>query len=140
VLPLGFIQLIEGVAMWSHLLIASNLGVMFFFSVAVAPAIFKVLPAEWAGVYVRQFFPKYYLYLGAVGAVAACLSEDFDFLLISLGCSVMFFFLAFYLTPKINQAKDQGLTRSFQVMHLLSVGINVLQMGLFAYLLTRAVG
>ena len=44
--------------------IAGVVGVMLFFSVAVAPTIFKVLPQEWAGIYVRQFFPKYYLVLG----------------------------------------------------------------------------
>ena len=48
----------------SELIIAANVGIMLFFSVAVAPTIFKVLPPDWAGVYVRQFFPKYFLFLG----------------------------------------------------------------------------
>ena len=44
--------------------IAGVAGVMLFFSVAVAHTIFNVLPQERAGIYVRQFFPKYYLVLG----------------------------------------------------------------------------
>ena len=40
-------------------LVSGIVGVMIFFSVTVAPTIFKVLPQEWASAYVRQFFPKY---------------------------------------------------------------------------------
>jgi len=122
--------------MWSHLLIASNLGVMFFFTMAVAPTIFKVLPPEWAGVYVRQFFPKYYLYLGLVGVLAAVLSEDVQVQLLSISCSAVFLFLALFLTPKINLAKDQQRLKLFKYLHFLSVFINVLQMGVFSYVLT----
>ena len=125
--------------MWSHLLIASNLGVMFFFSVAVAPSVFKVLPSEWAGVYVRHFFPKYYLYLGCVSLVAAGLSDDFTFILSSLGCSLLFLFLTAYLTPRINLANDENRLQTFKYLHLLSVLINLLQMGVFIYLLTRSI-
>jgi hypothetical protein len=121
--------------MWSHLLIASNLGVMLFFSVAVAPSIFKVLPAEWAGVYVRQFFPKYYLYLGAVSLIAALLSEEFSFMMNSLVCSLLFIFLALFLTPKINAAKDSNQHKLFNYLHIASVLINFLQMGIYIYLL-----
>ena len=76
--------------MWSHWLIASNLGVMFFFTIAVAPTIFKVLPTEWAGVYVRQFFPKYDLYLGVVAILAAVLSEDVQVQRLLISCSAVF--------------------------------------------------
>jgi len=122
--------------MWSRLLIASNLGVMFFFTVAVAPSIFKVLPAEWAGVYVRQFFPKYYLYLGLIAFIAAVLSDDFNFQVLSSSCTVLFLFLVFFLTPRINLAKDQHHMKLFKTLHFLSVFINLFQMGIFAYLLT----
>ncbi len=45
------------------ILCAAALGIMLFFSALVAPGIFKHLPIEWAAVYVRQFFPKYYAFL-----------------------------------------------------------------------------
>ena len=38
--------------MWSHLLIASNLGIMFFFGLALAPTPFKVhMPSGHALIY-----------------------------------------------------------------------------------------
>ena len=122
--------------MWSHWLIASNLGVMFFFTIAVAPTIFKVLPTEWTGVYVRQFFPKYDLYLGLVAILAAVLSEDVQVQRLSISCSAVFLVLALLLTPRINLAKDQQRMQLFQCVHFLSVFINVLQMGVFSYVLT----
>ena len=122
--------------MWSHWLIASNLGVMFFFTIAVAPTIFKVLPTEWAGVYVRQFFPKYDLYLGLVAILAAVLSEDVQVQRLLISCSAVFLVLALLLTPRINLAKDQQRMQLFQCLHFLSVFINVLQMGVFSYVLT----
>ena len=125
--------------MWSHLLIASNLGIMFFFSLAVAPTVFKVLPAEWAGVYVRHFFPKYYLYLAAACLLAAVISEDLTLIGSSMSCGVLFFFLALFLTPRINAAKDAHQLKLFKQLHMLSVCINLLQMGIFTYLLTRPV-
>ena len=61
--------------MLSIYLIAAVVGVMLFFSVAVAPTIFKTLPQEWAGVYVRAFFPKYYAVLGVACLAAALLTN-----------------------------------------------------------------
>ena len=55
----------------SDLIVAANLGIMLFFTVAVAPTIFVVLPQEWASAYVRSFFPKYYLFRGLTTAAAA---------------------------------------------------------------------
>jgi ABC-type protease/lipase transport system fused ATPase/permease subunit len=48
----------------------------------------------------------------------------------------LFAFTLFYLTDKINQAKDTGQTRRFHVLHVLSVAINLLQLVIFIYLLT----
>ena len=57
----------------SDLITAANVGIMLFFSVAVAPTIFMVLPPEWSAAYVRKFFPKYFLFLGITSAIAAAL-------------------------------------------------------------------
>ena len=40
------------------------LGSMLFFSIAIAPKIFTVLPNEEAGKFVRSVFPAYYMYNG----------------------------------------------------------------------------
>ena len=37
------------------------LGIMLFFSFILAPMIFKVLPPDNAGVFIRAIFPYYYL-------------------------------------------------------------------------------
>jgi hypothetical protein len=39
-------------------IVAAMVGIMVFFTIAVAPTVFKVLPAEWSSKYVRSFFPK----------------------------------------------------------------------------------
>ena len=40
------------------------LGSMLFFSIAIAPKIFTVLPSEEAGKFVRSIFPVYYMFNG----------------------------------------------------------------------------
>ena len=62
--------------MTSLFILAGVAGIMLFFSVAVAPTIFKVLPQEWASAYVRKFFPKYYAVLGGATALAAVVTPD----------------------------------------------------------------
>lgn len=54
--------------------IAGTVGVMRFFTVVVAPTIFKVLPQQWASAYARRFFPRYDATLGMVCAAAAWLA------------------------------------------------------------------
>ena len=59
--------------MWfylTNLLIAGNVGVMIFFTVAVAPAIFTALPPEWSAAFVRKFFPRYFFFLGITTTAA----------------------------------------------------------------------
>ena len=101
----------------SDLIIAANVGIMLFFSVAVAPTIFMVLPPEWSAAYVRKFFPKYFLFLGITSAIAAAL-HGLPVAQISLAaCALVFFFSVFWLTPRINQARDSGQKKSFNVLH-----------------------
>ncbi len=121
--------------MWSQLLVASNLGVMLFFSVLTAPSIFKVLPAEWAAVYVRSFFPKYYAYLAFVSFGASFLATEVQTMIITVVCGTFFVVLTTYLTPGINAAKDAGKIKKFDFLHKLSVLINLIQIVLFVYIL-----
>jgi hypothetical protein len=39
-----------------NVVISANIGIMIFFTVIVAPTVFKVLPAQWSAKYVRAFF------------------------------------------------------------------------------------
>lgn len=58
----------------SELIVAGNVGIMLFFTVAVALTIFMALPAQWSAAYMRKFFPKYFLFLGITTATLAALS------------------------------------------------------------------
>jgi len=123
----------------SDLITAANVGIMLFFSVAVAPTIFMVLPAEWSAAYVRKFFPKYFLFLGVTSTVAAAL-HSLPVAQISLGlCALVFFFSVFWLTPRINLARDNKDEKSFKVLHYTSVGLNLVQLAVMIWLLVKSV-
>ncbi|HYF59823.1 MAG TPA: DUF4149 domain-containing protein [Burkholderiaceae bacterium] len=103
--------------MLGHSSAAGVAGVMLFFTVAVAPTIFKVLPAEWAAVYVRAFFPKYYATLGAASLAAGLAAPDGPLRWVALACAAGFALSLLWLTPAINRASDAGLRRRFGWPH-----------------------
>jgi hypothetical protein len=123
----------------SDLIIAANVGIMLFFSVAVAPTIFMVLPPEWSAAYVRKFFPKYFFFLGVTSAIAAALHSLPVAQVGSAACAAIFFFSCFWLTPRINAAKDSKQMKTFSVLHYTSVGLNLLQLALMIWLLIKSV-
>ena len=122
----------------SDLITAANVGIMLFFSVAVAPTIFMVLPAEWSAAYVRKFFPKYFLFLGVTSSVAALLHGAPAVQLALAACAIVFFFSVFWLTPRINLARDNKQDKSFKVLHYSSVGLNLVQLAVFIWVLVRS--
>ncbi len=123
---------------FTPLLVAAVVGVMLFFSVAVAPGIFKVLPAEWAARYVRAFFPKYYAVLGATCALAAALDQGPVGARLIWACAAVFGLSLWPLTPTINRLRDGGKMQAFHALHGLSVGLNLLQLVALCYWLWLA--
>ena len=117
------------------MLVAANVGIMVFFTIAVAPTVFKVLPQDWAGVYVRAFFPKYYAFLGLTSTLAVALADSVSARIALSVCAALFFISLWALTPRINAARDVGDKRTFRLLHGLSVGINLVQLGIFVVLL-----
>ena len=124
--------------MTSLLIIAAVVGVMLFFSVAVAPTIFKVLPQEWASVYVRNFFPKYYAVLGVSCLIAGFFATNQLVSVIALACGALFAVSLFALTPAINKASDAKNKSRFGLLHGVSILINLLQLVLLVYALFEA--
>ncbi len=123
----------------SDFITAANVGIMLFFSVAVAPTIFMVLPPEWSAAYVRKFFPKYFLFLGITSTIAAAL-HSLPWAQISLAaCAVIFYFSVFWLTPRINLARDNKQFKTFNMLHYTSVGLNLLQLAVFVWILIKSV-
>jgi hypothetical protein len=113
------------------LLVAANVGVMLFFTIVVAPVVFKVLPRDWAGVYVRAFFPRYFAFLGVTSLLAALSAAQASLQVALSLCAALFFFSLWVLTPRINQARDAGKTRTFGALHGLSVVLNLAQLAFF---------
>ena len=124
----------------SDLIVAANAGIMVFFTVAVAPTIFVVLPQEWASAYVRSFFPKYYLFLGLSTAVAAALAGALLVQGSLVAVALVFFLSRFWLTPLVNRARDKHQDRLFKQLHTLSVVLNVLQLAVFVWILVKSLG
>lgn len=116
-------------------LLSGMVGIMLFFTVVVAPTAFKVLPVEWSSKYVRNFFPKYYATLGLITLVCVFTETDSTNKALLAICAVLFGFTLFYLTGKINSAKDSGQNRRFHWLHGASVVINLVQLISFIYLL-----
>ena len=108
------------------------LGIMLFFSFILAPMIFKVLPPDNAGVFIRAIFPYYYLVnlliLGSIsGFYIFYQTFVLDFYLV-LTSALLFFFNLVYLMPKINKFKDERNEKAFKVSHFISVIINFAQL------------
>ena len=108
------------------------LGIMLFFSFILAPMIFKVLPPDNAGVFIRAIFPYYYLVnlliLGLLsGFYIFYQTFILDFYLV-LTSALLFFFNLVYLMPKINKLKDERNEKAFKISHFISVVINFAQL------------
>ena len=115
------------------------LGIMLFFSFAVAPIIFKVLKEKDARKFVRTIFPYYYcINLILVSLVCIFLFYkgfiNFDFYLL-LSIAILFAISLFVLMPMINNARDQKKENKFKYLHAASVIINFLQIFILLYVL-----
>jgi hypothetical protein len=123
--------------MITNYLISGMVGIMLFFTVVVAPTVFKVLPLEWSGKYVRNFFPKYYLSLGLINLICVFTEPNLSERVLLIISTLIFAFTLFFLTEKINHAKDNNQNKLFHVLHWLSVALNFFQLGVFIYILVK---
>ena len=106
------------------------LGSMLFFSIAIAPKIFTVLPSEEAGKFVRSIFPVYYMFNGLQYLVLTILmlytGKSGNILYISSLILFLFIVSNYFLMPQINKSRDVDNQKKFKVLHFLSVVINFL--------------
>ena len=54
-------------------------------------------------------------------------------------CALVFFFNVFWLTPRINLARDSNNEKSFKLLHYSSVSLNLLQLAVMIWLLIKSV-
>jgi len=121
-------------------LISIWVGVILFFSSVIAPTIFTTVDEKSAGLFLRSFFPKYYVFgiiIGFITLVILFTIERNHDALVFFTVSAMFAIYVFsrLMIPAINRARDAGESekRKFDRLHLLSVILNftTLIIGLF---------
>jgi hypothetical protein len=125
------------------LALAMLLGVMLFFSLLVAPLVFRCLEARQAGRLIRAMFPWYYAVLSALSLIAAVILAPARPWLAMVAALVLAgaIFARQWLMPRINAASDasqSGDTSArarFGRLHGASVAVNGVQMLLVVFLL-----
>ena len=114
-------------------LISIWIGVIVFFSAIIAPTVFKTLDEKSAGVFLRAFFPKYYLFAIVIGVAALALIMVFNIeisniLYIAIVSMTILSIISRFMIPIINNARDMGEKgkQKFNRLHALSVSLNVI--------------
>ena len=118
---MGINPIIIIIAIWS--------GTIIFFSAVVAPTVFKSLDEKDAGVFLRAFFPKYYIFgivLGVIAIIYLLFSPVHSHLLYSIIAMTVLTILGRMSIPIINKARDTNNEQAFKRYHLISVMMNVL--------------
>ncbi|MFL2900824.1 MAG: DUF4149 domain-containing protein [Candidatus Pelagibacterales bacterium] len=119
-------------------------GFMIFFMAVVSPTIFKVLDETNSGTFLRQLFPRMFLY-GLIAMLLAFLttlnSQLNIYWIISAISSILFAINLYIITPKINYHRDEAKLgnslseKKFKQFHLFSVALFILQLLGSLYLL-----
>ena len=118
---MGINPIIIIISIWS--------GTIIFFSAVVAPTVFKSLDEKDAGVFLRAFFPKYYIFgivLGVISIIYLLFSPVHSHLLYSIIAMTLLTILGRMSIPIINKARDTNNEQAFKRYHLISVMMNVL--------------
>ena len=118
---MGINPIIIIISIWS--------GTIIFFSAVVAPTVFKSLDEKDAGVFLRAFFPKYYIFgivLGLISIIYLLLNPIHSHLLYSIIAMTLLTILGRMSIPIINKARDTNNEQAFKRYHLISVMMNVL--------------
>ena len=126
-------------------LLALIIGGMFFFAAVMTPLVFTKLPPEISGPFIRETFPVYSQFMAGM-----TLAAGFSLWGISESAYLVLVFLLFvlawlWLMPLINRYRDDQLKgnekagKTFNILHRLSVVVNLAQMGIIGFVLYRVV-
>ena len=125
--------------------VAATLGAMLFFAVGVAPTVFRALPIEQAGLFLRTLFPRYYLALivgsGLAGGLWISSAPMAAAICLLIAGSTLW--IRQRLVPRINQLRDAELAGDaaagarFAALHRVSVIINMVQLLALVFLLLK---
>ena len=129
-------------AIFLHSLIV---GFMLFFMGVISPVVFKTLKVEDAGIFLRKLFPRMFLYGMILAFIAFLLTLNnytSIYWIISLVSAIFFAANLFFITPRINQFRDEAnlgnsqSEKNFKRFHFLSVFLFIIQLLGSLYLLT----
>lgn len=111
-------------------LISIWVGSIIFFSAIIAPTVFKALDEKNAGIFLRAFFPKYYIFGIILGFIALILGiKAMSLILVSMVVAmILLSIISRLMIPVINAARDMGVEGEprFKKLHTLSVFLNIL--------------
>jgi hypothetical protein len=114
-------------------LVSIWVGSIIFFSAIIAPTVFKVLDEKSAGLFLRAFFPKYYIFGLIIGVLSLILIFLLNIPVNTMLLALLIVMIALTVTsklmiPVINTARDMGETGAsrFKKLHTMSVMLNVL--------------
>mgnify|MGYP003326357507 FL=1 len=111
-------------------LISIWVGSIIFFSAIIAPTVFKALDEKNAGIFLRAFFPKYYIFGIILGFIALILGiKAMSLILVSMVIAmILLSIISRLMIPVINAARDMGVEGEsrFKKLHTLSVFLNIL--------------
>ena len=105
-------------------------GSIIFFSAIIAPTVFKALDEKNEGIFLRAFFPKYYIFGIILGFIALILGiKAMSLILVSMVVAmILLSIISRLMIPVINAARDMGVEGEsrFKKLHTLSVFLNIL--------------
>ena len=111
-------------------LISIWVGSIIFFSAIIAPTVFKALDEKNAGIFLRAFFPKYYIFGIILGFIALILGiKAMSLILVSMVIAmILLSIISRLMNPVIKAARDMGVVGEsrFKKLHTLSVFLNIL--------------
>ncbi|MDA7841732.1 DUF4149 domain-containing protein [Gammaproteobacteria bacterium] len=114
-------------------LVSIWVGSIIFFSAIIAPTVFKVLDEKSAGLFLRAFFPKYYIFGLIIGGLSLILIFLLNIPVNTMLLALLIVMIALTVTsklmiPVINAARDLGEVGAprFKKLHTMSVMLNVL--------------
>ena len=113
------------------------LGFMLLFIAVIAPTVFTVLDETNAGLMLRKFFPRMFLFgfgILFLAIITAVQADRSDLITLSSISALGFIFNAIYLAPLINKKRDElnenpdASNAGFKLAHGFSVSIFILQL------------
>jgi hypothetical protein len=125
--------------------LALIIGGMFFFAAIMTPLVFTKLPPEISGPFIRQAFPVYSQAMAGMTLAAALSLWSFSESVYLVTVFILFIWAWLFLMPRINRYRDEQLRgnqkagKTFNVLHRLSVGINLAQMWIIGFVLYKVV-